>query len=155
MACPPEPILRKWSAPMEKFNICVVGAGYVGLVTGTCLAELGHSVVCVDSDPRKLKALRAKKIPIYEPGLDKLFYRNIKEGRLCFVGSAPEGMTHKGRRARVVFIAVGTPPRADGSADLSAVEAVAEAVAKNMREYTVLVDKSTVPVETGEWVCKT
>ncbi|HAM34752.1 MAG TPA: UDP-glucose 6-dehydrogenase [Elusimicrobia bacterium] len=140
---------------MEKFNICVVGAGYVGLVTGTCLAELGHHVVCVDSDPRKLKALRAKKIPIYEPGLDKLFYRNIKEGRLCFVGSVTEGMNHKGRRAQVVFIAVGTPPRADGSADLSAVEAVAEAVAKNMREYTVLVDKSTVPVETGEWVCKT
>jgi UDPglucose 6-dehydrogenase len=140
---------------MEQFNICVVGAGYVGLVTGTCLAELGHRVVCVDSDPAKLKALKAKKIPIYEPGLDTLFQRNIKEGRLHFAASVEEGMLHKGKRAEVVFIAVGTPPRADGSADLSAVEAVAEAVAKSMRDYTVLVDKSTVPVETGEWVSKT
>jgi UDPglucose 6-dehydrogenase len=140
---------------MEKFNICVVGAGYVGLVTGTCLAELGHQVVCVDSDPKKLKALRARKIPIYEPGLDKLFHRNIKAGRLRFAASVEEGMGRPGRRAQVVFIAVGTPPRADGSADLSAVEAVAEAVAKSMRAYTVLVDKSTVPVETGEWVSKT
>jgi len=140
---------------MEKFNICVVGAGYVGLVTGTCLAELGHQVVCVDSDPKKLKALRARKIPIYEPGLDKLFHRNIKAGRLRFAASVEEGMGRPGRRAQVVFIAVGTPPRADGSADLSAVEAVAEAVAKSMRDYTVLVDKSTVPVETGEWVSKT
>jgi UDPglucose 6-dehydrogenase len=140
---------------MENFNICVVGAGYVGLVTGTCLAELGHQVVCVDSDPKKLKALRARKIPIYEPGLDKLFHRNIQSGRLRFAGSIEEGMGRAGRRAQVVFIAVGTPPRADGSADLSAVEAVAEAVAKSMRTYTVLVDKSTVPVETGEWVSKT
>ena len=140
---------------MEKFNICVVGAGYVGLVTGTCLAELGHRVVCVDSDPRKLKALRARKIPIYEPGLDKLFLRNIRAGRLRFAGSVEEGLGKPGRRAQVVFIAVGTPPRPDGSADLSAVEAVAEAVAKSMRDYTVLVDKSTVPVETGDWVSKT
>ncbi|MCX5796604.1 MAG: UDP-glucose/GDP-mannose dehydrogenase family protein [Elusimicrobia bacterium] len=140
---------------METFKICVVGAGYVGLVTGTCLAELGHHVVCVDSDAKKLKSLRAKKIPIYEPGLDKLFHRNIQSGRLRFAGSVEEGMGRPGRRAQVVFIAVGTPPRSDGSADLSAVEAVAEAVAKSMRDYTVLVDKSTVPVETGEWVSKT
>ncbi len=140
---------------MKNFNICVVGAGYVGLVTGTCLSELGHHVVCVDSDPKKLKFLKAKKIPIYEPGLDKLFLRNIKAGRLHFAGSITEGLHFKGRRAQVVFIAVGTPPHPDGSADLSAVEAVAEAVAKDMREYTVLVDKSTVPVETGEWVSKT
>ena len=140
---------------MKNFNICVVGAGYVGLVTGTCLAELGHHVVCVDSDPKKLKLLRAKKIPIYEPGLDKLFLRNIKEGRLRFAASIAEGMNSQGRRAQVIFIAVGTPPHPDGSADLSAVEAVAEAVAKDMRDYTILVDKSTVPVETGEWVSKT
>ena len=140
---------------MKNLNICVVGAGYVGLVTGTCLAELGHHVVCVDSDPKKLKTLRAKKIPIYEPGLDKLFHRNIKAGRLRFAGSVEEGMGKPGRRAQVVFIAVGTPPRSDGSADLSAVEAVAESVAKSMRDYTVLVDKSTVPVETGEWVSRT
>ncbi|MFA6004642.1 MAG: UDP-glucose/GDP-mannose dehydrogenase family protein [Elusimicrobiota bacterium] len=140
---------------MKNLNICVIGAGYVGLVTGTCLAEIGHHVVCVDSDPKKLKALKAKKIPIYEPGLDKVFYRNIKAGRLKFAGSISEGMLYQGRRADVVFIAVGTPPRADGSADLSAVETAAEAVAKDMRGYTVIVDKSTVPVETGEWVSKT
>lgn len=140
---------------MKKHNICVIGSGYVGLVTGTCLAEIGHRVVCVDSDPKKLAALKAKKMPIYEPGLDKLFRRNIKEGRLQFAASVTEGMHFKGRRAEVIFIAVGTPPRPDGSADLSAVENVAEDIAKNLSGHTVIVDKSTVPVETGEWVAKT
>jgi UDPglucose 6-dehydrogenase len=132
-----------------------VGSGYVGLVTGTCLAELGHRVVCVDSDPRKLGALKKGVIPIYEPGLDALFKKAIKAGRLHFAASVKEGMLHKGERAEVVFIAVGTPPRPDGSADLSAVEAVAEEVAQAMTDYTVIVDKSTVPVETGDWVAKT
>ncbi len=140
---------------MEKLEICVVGTGYVGLVTGTCLAELGHRVVCVDSDKKKLSSLKAGKIPIYEPGIEKLFHKNIKEKRLSFAGSVQEGMNQGKRRAKVVFIAVGTPPRADGSADLSAVEAVAETVAKSMKDYTVVVDKSTVPVETGEWVART
>ena len=140
---------------MESYNICVVGSGYVGLVTGTCLAELGHRVVCVDSDRRKLSALRAGKIPIYEPGLEEFFARNIRKGRLDFASSVREGMRHKGRFAQVIFIAVGTPPRSDGSADLSAVEGVAEEIAKNLKDYTVIVDKSTVPVETGEWVAKT
>ena len=140
---------------MAKHNVCVVGSGYVGLVTGTCMAELGHSVVCVDSDPRKLKALKAGKIPIYEPGLEVLFAKAVKAGRLSFAASVKEGLLHKGRRAEVVFIAVGTPPRQDGSADLSAVEAVAEEIAANMKDYTVIVDKSTVPVETGDWVGKT
>lgn len=140
---------------MKKYNICVVGTGYVGLVTGTCLAELGHHVVCVDSDPKKLASLRAGKIPIYEPGIEKLFAASVKAGRLEFASAVKQGMFFKGRRAQVVFIAVGTPPRADGSADLSAVETVAEEVAFSLKDYTVVVDKSTVPVETGEWVSRT
>lgn len=140
---------------MAKHNVCVVGSGYVGLVTGACLAEIGHSVVCVDSDKKKLAALKAGKVPIYEPGLDEVFLRNVRAGRLSFAASVAEGMSFKGRRAEVVFIAVGTPPRSDGSADLSAVEAVATEVARNLKGYTVLVDKSTVPVETGDWVAKT
>lgn len=140
---------------MKNHDLCVVGAGYVGLVTGACLAEIGHRVVCVDSDPRKLKALKAGKVPIHEPGLEEVFRRVVKAGRLSFAASVEEGLKFKGRRAEAVFIAVGTPPRPDGSADLSAVEAVAETVAKHMTGYTVIVDKSTVPVETGDWVSKT
>ena len=140
---------------MKSHDLCVVGAGYVGLVTGACLAEIGHRVVCVDSDPAKLKALKAGRVPIHEPGLEELFKRNVRSKRLSFAGSVVEGLNFKGRRAEVVFIAVGTPPRHDGSADLSAVEAVAEAVARRMDSYTVVVDKSTVPVETGEWVSRT
>ncbi len=140
---------------MKSLDLCVVGAGYVGLVTGACLADIGHRVVCVDSDPKKLRSLKAGKVPIHEPGLDDLFRRVVRSGRLTFVGSVEEGLRYKGRRAAVVFIAVGTPPRPDGSADLSAVEAVAETVAKQIDSYTVIVDKSTVPVETGEWVSRT
>ncbi len=140
---------------MKNHDVCVVGAGYVGLVTGACLAEIGHRVVCVDSDPRKLKALKAGKVPIHEPGLDEVFKRVVKSKKLSFAASVEEGLLYKGRRASVVFIAVGTPPRHDGSADLSAVEAVAMTVAKHMTGYTVIVDKSTVPVETGDWVSKT
>jgi UDPglucose 6-dehydrogenase len=140
---------------MKSHDICVVGAGYVGLVTGSCLAEIGHRVVCVDSDTKKLRSLKAGKVPIHEPGLDEVFRRVVKSKRLCFASSVEEGLHYKGKRASVVFIAVGTPPRADGSADLSAVEAVAETVAKHMSAYTVIVDKSTVPVETGDWVSKT
>lgn len=140
---------------MKTHDLCVVGAGYVGLVTGACLAEIGHRVVCVDSDAKKLKALRSGRVPIHEPGLEELFKRTVKSGRLAFAGSVVEGLRFRGRRAEVVFIAVGTPPRHDGSADLSAVEAVAETVAKHIDSYTVVVDKSTVPVETGDWVCRT
>lgn len=140
---------------MKSLDLCVVGAGYVGLVTGACLAEVGHRVVCVDSDPKKLKSLKAGKVPIHEPGLDEVFKRVVRSGRLSFAGSVQEGLKFKGRRAAVVFIAVGTPPRHDGSADLSAVEGVAETVAKHIDSYTIVVDKSTVPVETGEWVSRT
>src|SRR5579872_4299153 len=104
----------------KSHNVCVVGSGYVGLVTGTCLAELGHHVVCVDSDRRKLAALKSGRVPIYEPGLEELFRKNIKAKRLSFAASIKEGMVFRGRRAEVIFIAVGTPPRHDGSADLSA-----------------------------------
>src|SRR3954467_2870122 len=107
---------------MKSHDVCVVGAGYVGLVTGACLDEIGHRVVCVDSDPRKLKALKAGKVPIHEPGIDEVFKPVVKSGRLQFAASVEEGLHYKGRRASVVFIAVGTPPRKDGSADLSAVE---------------------------------
>jgi len=139
-----------------KHQICVVGSGYVGLVTGACLAEIGHRVVCVDSDKDKLAALKAGKVPIYEPGLDKLLHRHRRSGALSFAASVAEGMKPaKGPRAEAVFIAVGTPPRPDGSADLSFVEAVAEEVARSLEGYTVVVDKSTVPVETGDWVQRT
>ena len=140
---------------MKSMDLCVVGAGYVGLVTSACLAEIGHRVVCVDSDLKKLKSLKAGKVPIHEPGLDELFRKVVKSKRLSFAVSVEEGLKYKGRRAAVIFIAVGTPPRADGSADLSAVEHVAETVAKHIDSYTVIVDKSTVPVETGEWVSRT
>jgi UDPglucose 6-dehydrogenase len=147
--------MEKCALTMKSLDLCVVGAGYVGLVTGACLADVGHRVVCVDSDPKKLKSLKAGKVPIHEPGLDELFRRVVKSKRLSFAASVEEGLKYKGRRAAVVFIAVGTPPRADGSADLSAVEHVAETLAKNIDSYTVIVDKSTVPVETGEWVSRT
>ncbi|MBI5245285.1 MAG: UDP-glucose/GDP-mannose dehydrogenase family protein [Elusimicrobia bacterium] len=140
---------------MKSYDLCVVGCGYVGLVTGAALAELGHRIVCVDSDKAKIRALRAGRCPIYEPGLAPMLRRNRKAGRLVFTHSIAEGVNYRGRRALVVFIAVGTPPRPDGSADLFFVEAVAAEIAKAMKGYTVIVDKSTVPVETGEWVRKT
>jgi len=140
---------------MKTHDICVIGSGYVGLVTGVCLAELGHRVVCVDSDRAKVRTLKAGKLPFHEPGLAPLLLKNMKAKRLTFAHSIAEGVNPKGRRAAVAFIAVGTPPRHDGSADLSAVEAVAAEVARAMKDFTVIVDKSTVPVETGAWVEKT
>jgi len=136
-------------------NICVVGTGYVGLVTGACLADVGHHVVCVDNDRRKIATLKAGRCPIHEPGLLPIIKKNVKAGRLAFKTSIAHGMLHKGRRAEVAFIAVGTPPRPDGSADLSFVETVAAEIARAMKSYTVIVDKSTVPVDTGAWVEKT
>ena len=138
-----------------KVNICVVGTGYVGLVSGACLAEIGHRVVCVDNDLSKIKMLERGVMPIYEDGLARVVKQNVKAGRLCFANSVRDGMHHGGRRAEAVFIAVGTPPRNDGSADLSAIEKVSEEVARNMTEYTVVVEKSTVPVSTCDWISKT
>ncbi len=134
-----------------KKHVAVIGTGYVGLVTGVCLAELGHSVVCVDKDRAKVRVLRQGGVPIYEPGLGALLKRNRKAGRISFTDQIREGL----KRAEIVFIAVNTPPLPNGEADLSFVEAVAREVSRNLRRYTVVVEKSTVPVETGEKIRQT
>ncbi len=126
-------------------NVCMVGTGYVGLVTGAGLAELGNHVVCADVDARRVEALLRGELPIYEPGLDDLVERNTREKRLEFTNDVPAAI----RQAEVVFITVGTPPRSDGGADLSAVFGVAELVAEHARSEIVLVLKSTVPVGTN------
>ena len=129
-------------------RITVVGSGYVGLVTGACLSETGNHVTCVDNDERKIKTLAAGEIPIYEPGLRELVNANRSAGRLEFTTDLESSV----RSARIIFIAVGTPPLPDGSADLSAVEAVAKAIGAAMNGYKVIVDKSTVPVGTARRV---
>ncbi|TLM64499.1 MAG: UDP-glucose/GDP-mannose dehydrogenase family protein [Deltaproteobacteria bacterium] len=129
-------------------NIAVVGTGYVGLVTGACFAEMGNHVTCVDIDAGKVERLRQGEIPIYEPGLKPIVLRNAEEGRLAFTTSLAEAM----RDAQVVFIAVGTPPGEDGSADLSHVLAVARTVGAHLEDYKVVVTKSTVPVGTADKV---
>jgi UDPglucose 6-dehydrogenase len=129
-------------------NICVVGTGYVGLVTGAVFADLGNDVVCVDNDAAKITELLAGQMPIYEPGLEEMVSRNLADGRLAFTTD----LTSAVRRAVIVFITVGTPPKADGQADLSAVETVARGIGQAIERYTVVVNKSTVPVGTGEFV---
>ena len=125
-------------------NICVVGTGYVGLVTGVCLAEFGMNLICVDNDLQKIDLLKQGKCPIYEPGLEDLMRKNMKDGRLRFSPSIQEGVAG----SLVIFIAVGTPSAEDGSADLSAVEQVAKEIARSMDGYKAVVVKSTVPVGT-------
>ena len=132
-------------------NIAVVGTGYVGLVVGACFAENGNTVVCVDKDAAKVRALQKGKIPIYEPGLEELVTRNRQEGRLTFTTTLPRAV----RASQVIFIAVGTPEAEDGSADLQHVLGVARDVARAMNGYKVVVDKSTVPVGTAEKVRET
>ncbi len=132
-------------------KLTIIGTGYVGLVTGTCFAEVGHHVVCVDSDAAKVKLLQSGGIPIYEPGLDELVRKNVAAGRLEFTNSTAEGV----QKSDVVFIAVPTPPQPDGSVDLSFIERVARDIAAAMTEYKIVVDKSTVPVKTGEKVAET
>jgi UDPglucose 6-dehydrogenase len=129
-------------------NICVVGTGYVGLVTGAVFADLGNDVICVDNDPNKIADLTAGRMPIYEPGLEEMVARNTADGRLAFTAD----LTAAVRRSVIVFITVGTPPKPDGQSDLGAVEDVARGIAKAMERYTVVVNKSTVPVGTGEFV---
>jgi UDPglucose 6-dehydrogenase len=131
-------------------HIAVVGSGYVGLVTGACLADFGMNVTCVDNDVAKIEMLRRGEIPIYEPGLDALAAKNTKAGRLSFTTELREAV----EKALAIFIAVGTPPRADGSADLSYVVKVAEAIADSMNGYKVVVTKSTVPIGTGQLIAK-
>jgi len=129
-------------------NICMIGAGYVGLVTGTCLAESGNEVRCVDIDARKIALLKKGKTPIYEPGLELLLARNIKEKRLIFSTDLARSV----KDSLIIFIAVGTPPRNDGSSDLSQVYEVARKIARAMNGYKIVVTKSTVPVGTAEEV---
>ena len=129
-------------------NISVVGTGYVGLVTGAVFADLGNEVVCVDNLPDKIAALQAGQMPIYEPGLEEMVTRNVADGRLTFTTDLAAAV----RRSVIVFITVGTPPREDGKTDLTAVEAVARGIAEAMETYTVIVNKSTAPVGTGEFV---
>jgi len=129
-------------------NIAIVGTGYVGLVSGTCYAESGNEVACVDIDARRIAALNEGKIPIYEPGLEELVRRNLKEGRISFSTNAEEAI----RQSMVSFIAVGTPMAADGAADLSKVFAVAETIARNAVGFHIIAIKSTVPVGTNDQV---
>jgi UDPglucose 6-dehydrogenase len=129
-------------------KVTVFGSGYVGLVTGACLAEVGNDVVCMDVDERKIAMLKQGEIPIYEPGLDAMVERNAKAGRLNFTTDAAEAVAH----GLFQFIAVGTPPDEDGSADLQYVLAVAASIAEHMDDYRVIVDKSTVPVGTADKV---
>jgi UDPglucose 6-dehydrogenase len=129
-------------------KIAVVGTGYVGLVTGTCFAETGNRVTCVDIDPNKINKLAAGEITIYEPGLEKIFLRNLREGRLQFTTDLKEGVAD----AEIIFLALPTPPGEDGSADLRYVLGVAADLGKLLKDYKVIVDKSTVPVGTAEKV---
>lgn len=131
-------------------NICVVGSGYVGLVTGACLAENGNDVICVDIDVRKIKALKKGKIPIYEPGLEGMIQRNTRDSRLKFTTDLAEGV----KPSLINLIAVGTPPNEDGAADLQHVLSVAKDIGKVMDSYKIIVTKSTVPVGTAELVRK-
>ncbi|MDQ3048030.1 MAG: UDP-glucose/GDP-mannose dehydrogenase family protein [Bacteroidota bacterium] len=129
-------------------NIAVVGTGYVGLVTGTCLAETGNKVICVDINQEKVKQMQAGIVPIYEPHLDQLFERNIKQGRLTFTTNLEEAIEN----AKIIFLALPTPPGEDGSADLSYILGVANDLGKIIKDYKVIVDKSTVPVGTADKV---
>jgi UDPglucose 6-dehydrogenase len=132
-------------------NLAIVGSGYVGLVTGACFAEVGHRVICVDNDLKKVHTLQDGQIPIYEPGLEELVKKNVAAGRLSFTASIAEAVAV----SKVIFIAVPTPPQPDGSVDLSFVEGVAREIAVHISEYRIVVDKSTVPVKTGEKVAQT
>jgi UDPglucose 6-dehydrogenase len=131
-------------------HIAVIGTGYVGLVTGACFAEFGVDVTCVDIDVNKIARLIAGEMPIYEPGLEQLVTKNMQSGRLRFTTDLKQAV----EQALVVFLAVGTPPKADGSPDLSFVEAAARSVAEHMNGYKVIVTKSTVPIGTGEYLRK-
>jgi UDPglucose 6-dehydrogenase len=132
-------------------KLTLIGTGYVGLVTGACFAEVGHQVICVDNDAAKVKLLQSGGIPIYEPGLQELVQKNVAAGRLSFTNNTAEGV----EKSDVIFIAVPTPPQPDGSVDMSFIERVARDIAGAMTSYKIIVDKSTVPVKTGDRVSET
>jgi UDPglucose 6-dehydrogenase len=132
-------------------KLTIIGTGYVGLVTGACFAEVGHQVICVDSDADKVRLLQDGGIPIYEPGLEELVHKNVQAGRLSFTTSTEEGV----EKSDIIFIAVPTPPQPDGSVDLSFIEKVAREIAAPLISYKIVVDKSTVPVKTGDKVAET
>jgi UDPglucose 6-dehydrogenase len=132
-------------------KLTIIGTGYVGLVTGACFAEVGHQVTCVDNNAEKVKVLQDGGIPIYEPGLEELVKKNVAAGRLRFTASTKEGVDN----SDVIFIAVPTPPQEDGSVDLSFIESVAREIATAITSYKIVVDKSTVPVRTGDKVAET
>ncbi len=132
-------------------KIAVVGAGYVGLVSGACFASLGNDVVCVDIDAKKIATLKKGAMPIYEPGLEELVKQTVKSKNLSFTTDLAAAV----KKSETIFIAVGTPPRANGEADLSYVEGVARTIAKEMNGYKLIVEKSTVPVQTGHWIEET
>ena len=132
-------------------KLTIIGTGYVGLVTGACFAEVGHHVICVDNNAEKVKVLQAGGIPIYEPGLEEMVKKHVAAGRLRFTNSTKDGVDN----SDVIFIAVPTPPQPDGSVDLSFIEAVAREIAASMTSYKIVVDKSTVPVKTGDKVAET
>ncbi len=132
-------------------KLTIIGTGYVGLVTGACFAEVGHHVICVDSDANKVALLQGGGVPIYEPGLAELIRKNVSAGRLSFTNSTAEGV----EKSDVIFIAVPTPPQPDGSVDMSFIEKVAREIASAMTSYKIIVDKSTVPVKTGDKVAET
>lgn len=129
-------------------NISIIGSGYVGLVSGTCFAELGNKVICADNDAKKIALLKNGRVPIFEPGLEELIKNNLKKGRLKFSTNIKEAVIN----SEVIFIAVGTPPLDSGEADLTGIEHVARSIAQNLTGYRLIVEKSTVPVETGERV---
>ncbi len=131
-------------------DLSIIGSGYVGLVTGACFADVGHNVICVDNDAQKVKQLQAGEVPIYEPGLEEIIHRNVSARRLRFTGSIEEGVNN----SQIVFIAVPTPQQPDGDVDLSFLEKVAREIAGVLTDYRVIVDKSTVPVKTGEKVAE-
>jgi len=132
-------------------NIAIVGSGYVGLVTGVCLAQIGHKVICVDIDEEKIKRLKKGKVPIYEPGLEDLLKRNLRNKRLTFTTSIQTAT----KKSTAIFIAVGTPSKKNGDADLTYVENVARQIASNMDDYKLIIEKSTVPANTGNKIKQT
>jgi len=131
-------------------NVCIIGSGHVGLVTGACLAELGNKVICVDNDAQGIEGLKEGKIPFYEPGLEELVHRNANNGRLSFTTSIEEGV----KASEIIFISVGTPLKPDGTVDMALFEAVSQEISQTIDNYKVVIEKSTVPVKTGEWISK-